>query len=110
MNDLNDLLKLSPPMLMSVALVCLGKVMKTIPHIPNWCIPVVLPLVGAATYSVIGPAVPIEWMQKLAYPYEAYGMVGFICGALSVWGHQVVTQFLGRNGNGETTNETKPVG
>jgi len=98
MESIEEILKLSPPLLLIVALGCLGQAIKTIPKLPNWIIPLVLPLVGAATYSLIGPAYPLPWIDKVEYPFIVYGMIGFICGSATVGFHQAWRQWTGRNG------------
>jgi hypothetical protein len=107
MNTIEEILKLSPPVLLIVALVCLGRVLKGIPHVANWAIPVILPLVGATVYTVLGPAFPLSWIAKVQYPFVAYGMIGFICGSTAVWGHQVWRNWTGRNDIVNTTEEPK---
>ena len=107
MNEIEEILKLSPPLLLIVALGCFGKVIKNIPKVPNWLIPVILPFAGAATYSLIGPAYPLPWIAKVQYPFVVYGMIGFICGSTTVGFHQVWSQWIGRNDN-STTPQVPP--
>jgi hypothetical protein len=97
MNGIEEVLKLSPPMLLIVALGCFGKLIKELPCVQNWVIPLVLPFSGALVYSAVGPAYPVEWILALKHPSVAYGMIGFVCGSMAVWGHQVWIQLAGRS-------------
>ena len=97
MNEITDILKLSPPLLLVVALGCLGKVIKCIPKVPNWIIPIVLPIVGAILYRSIGTAFPLPWIAEVHSPGVVYAVMGFVLGSAAVGFHQAWQQWIGRN-------------
>ena len=109
MNDVTDLLKLSPPVLLVVVLGCLGATIKATPRVPSWIIPWVLPVVGCLLYMELGPAYPLPWIASTAHPGVAYGVIGFLCGSTAVGVHQAWRQWINRNGDNKPENkdETK---
>lgn len=98
MNETDLIVKLTPIPLLVIALNIIGLGLKKVPTIPNWTVPLFLPVIGAIVYPFIGAMVPIGGIEKLAHPSVFYALIGFVCGGVAVWGHQVVTQYAGRNG------------
>lgn len=98
-NELELLTKLSPTVLVVIALNVFAQGWKRIPNLPNWVIPIVLPIVGAAIYPFVGCAVPVPGTEQSAYPWALHALIGAVCGGVAVWGHQVVTQWGNRNGD-----------
>lgn len=97
MDELTIITKLTPVPLLILALNVLALGIKKVPKVPNWLIPIILPIVGAALYPFIGGMVPITGIESLSYPAVFYGLIGFVCGGIAVWGHQVVIQLTNRN-------------
>ncbi len=82
---LNQLYKqlMQPVNLAFVFLVAFGFVLKKTKQIPNWTIPYILGVTGAILgYFLLG-----------GLPGS---LIGFIFATVSVYGHQLITQFLGR--------------
>ena len=96
MNEIEQLLKLSPPFLLIVALMYLGKTLKSTPRVPDWTVPWILPLVGGILYTYLGPAFPLPWIAQVECPKVVYGIIGFVCGSTAVGFHQVWRQFVTR--------------
>ena len=95
--ELNILTKLTPVPLLVIGLNVIGLGLKKLPVIPNWLIPIALPVIGAIVYPFIGSMVPVPGIERLDYPCVFYGLIGLVCGGIAVWGHQVVTQWGNRN-------------
>ena len=93
MNDIQLLIKASPIVLVFLACSCLGKALKATPRVPDWLIPWVLPVFGAAVYVGVGALVPIPGIDHLQHPSILYGLIGFCCGGMAVWKHQLIKQF-----------------
>lgn len=97
MNEIEQLLKLSPPLLLIAALTCLGKTLKGTPKVPDWAVPWILPLVGGIIYTYLGPAFPLPWIAQVECPKVVYGLIGFVCGSTAVGFHQAWKQFVNRD-------------
>lgn len=84
MNDYNDILE---GVSISGVCVIVGRAMKGIPQIPDWAIPLVLPIVGA-------------WAACILEPFSGpVAIKGFLAGGNAVWMNQAFRQ--GKTG-GET--------
>jgi hypothetical protein len=100
MNDLLDFLSVSPPIALAAALNGLGLALKKSP-VPNWLIPLLLPIIGAAVYPFL--AEPGKVNFECNNPAMLHGIYGFIIGSASVGLNQMFRQFNGRrNRNGDT--------
>lgn len=106
MTEIEQLLKLSPPFLLIVALTYLGRTLKATPHVPDWTVPWILPLAGGILYTYLGPAFPLPWIAQVDSPQVVYGLIGFVCGSTAVGFHQAWKQFVTRD-NEETKADEK---
>lgn len=98
MNEILDILKWTPPLLLVLALNIFGRGLKSADVIPNRLIPLILPAVGAVVYTGLGAAVPLPYIALLKHPWIAYAVIGFIAGGVAVWGHQLITNLKPQNG------------
>ncbi|MFD2613525.1 phage holin family protein [Paenibacillus gansuensis] len=78
--ELSLLLELLDPQLFIVLVACwlIGYSLKTIPRVPNWCI--IFFVTALAVVFVV-------WMQDVS---PSSVLQGIICGALAVYGHEIV--------------------
>lgn len=89
MNELDpsSVVQLGPIAVLALVLNVVGRMVKGIPHVPNWLIPLILPSVGA----VLFPA------------WQGWGvegaLQGFLAGAGAVWGNQTWRQLTGYQPN-----------
>ena len=95
MMELTDILQASPPLALAVALNVVGEALKRSP-VPNWMLPLILPLLGALAYPFIAEAGKVNY--EVARPDVLLGIYGFCIGAASVGLNQMFRQFLGRRG------------
>lgn len=100
MNEIEQLLKLSPPVAASLALLVCGKLLKLSP-IPNRWIPLVLCLLGAGIFPWMAPA-----QVGVEHPVVHNAILGFLAGGGAVGIHSVFVR-LGSNGQDKPA-ETKP--
>lgn len=86
MNSLNDLFNLlaQTKNLLFIFLVALGVVLKNLRQIPDWTIPLMLGAIGSTFGAIL-----LGGLRG--------AMQGFIFAAVSVYGHQILNQFLKRN-------------
>lgn len=93
MNEFTDLLQSSPPVALALALNVVGLALKKAP-VPNWIIPLVLPVLGALLYPFIAEAGKVNF--ECRNPDVLLGVHGAMIGAGSVGINQMLRQFLGR--------------
>lgn len=108
MNEISDIVTLSPPLLLALVLNGVGVFLKKSPVV-DWLIPFILVVLGAAIYPFIGLGEGGTVRQA---------MVGAAIGVMSVGMHQAARQFFARKtATGEThfikraekvTEESKP--
>lgn len=108
MNEIEQLLELSPPFLLIVALAYLGKMLKSTPRVPDWTVPWILPAVGGVLYTYLGPAFPLPWIAKVTHPGVVYGLIGFVCGSTAVGFHQAWKQFITQREETKQNGDAKP--
>ncbi len=97
MNEYNDILEG-----VGIAGVCVmvGRMLKSVPQIPDWTIPLALPLVGAAAACLLEP------------PSGPVAIKGFLAGGNAVWMNQAFRQgktggetiFLKKDKNADSNN------
>lgn len=107
---MNELIQLSPILLVMFALNVLGKGLKSAAWIPDKVIPLVLPIVGGIAYPFVGKLQPLPFLDKVTPGTDLtvlYVAVGIGCGGLAVWGNQLWRQFKDGAGT-ETTNHPTP--
>lgn len=77
MNDYNEIIEG-----VGIAGVCVmvGRMLKSVPQIPDWTIPLALPLVGAAAACMLEP------------PSGPVAIKGFLAGGNAVWMNQAFRQ------------------
>lgn len=92
--DLSFLINAAPPVILVVCLNGLGWVLKLIPKVPNWLIPVALPFAGAFIWPQIGDYSPI--VMKAKTPGLLMGLYGFGLGWVAVGANQFVRQIIWR--------------
>ena len=90
MDQLNELLTASSPLLIAVAMTILGKVLKMTPCFPDKFIPLGLCVAGA-----------IGYMGIESFTYRN-GILGFTIGGMSVCSNQIWRQFVGVKADPET--------
>lgn len=103
MEQLNELLNLSPPVGLLVFLFFLGVILKKADIFPNRFIPLTQLLLGAGIYPFLAAVVPNGYY----YPLAAKVFLGGLIGAGTVALHQVIKQYLEKKGlklNGEDTD------
>lgn len=98
MEQLTDLIQSSPPVALALALNVVGIGLKRT-AIPNWIIPLALPVIGAVVYPMI--AEPGKVNFECRNPAVLLGVYGFVIGSGSVGLNQMLRQFLGRNDSEE---------
>lgn len=108
MTDITEILKLSPPLLLIVALTYLGKMLKATPMVPDWTVPWILPAVGGILYTYLGPAFPLSWIAHVECPKVVYGLIGFVCGSTAVGFHQAWKQFITQREETKQNGDSKP--
>jgi hypothetical protein len=81
MNELIDILKMSPPMLLALALTVVGKGLKRSP-IADWTIPLILPILGGIVYPFISVTTTIS--SAVPYPTVYNVLIGIACGGGAV--------------------------
>ena len=94
MNDIEELLKLSPPVILVLCLNILGVGLKKTPMLPNWIIPIILSLTGLVVYPYIAETGSVAFQVR--NPDVLLAVYGFALGAASVGLHQVFRQIFGR--------------
>lgn len=94
MNEIEQLLKLSPPVAASLALLLCGKLLKLSP-IPNRWIPLVLCALGAGVFPWVAPV-----QAGVEHPLIHNAILGFLAGGGAVGIHSVLVRF--------NNSETKP--
>lgn len=104
MNELEELLKLSPPVILVLSLNILGVGLKKSP-IPNWTIPIVLSLVGLFVYPYIAETGSVGF--EVRNPDVLLAVYGFALGAASVGLNQVFRQIFGRLIEGPDEKKTE---
>lgn len=93
MNDIQELLKLSPPVILVLGLNFLGLGLKKSP-MPNWTIPIILSLTGLVVYPHIAETGSVGF--EVRNPDVLLAVYGFALGAASVGLNQVFRQIFGR--------------
>ncbi len=105
MDYINDILNLSPSAALGFMLYLLGAALKKSP-IADWKIPFVLIVLGAMIYALIGDASKVDY--SVHHPQVMNGVYGACIGGMTVAANQMVKQFLGRRGTGDTTTFNRP--
>lgn len=101
MNEITDLLQSSPPVALALVLNVVGLALKKTP-LPNWIIPVALPVLGALLYPYIAETGKVNF--ECRNPEILLGVYGALIGSGSVGLNQMLRQFLGR----KEADEEKP--
>jgi hypothetical protein len=100
MNEIEQLLKLSPPVAASLALLICGKLLKLSPIANRW-IPAILCVLGAVIFPFVAPERP-----DLSHPVIYNAILGFLAGGAAVGIHSVLVR-IGSDAGGNS-EETKP--
>lgn len=106
---MNELIQMSPILLVMFALNVIGKGIKSTSWIPDRLIPLILPILGGMVYPFVGKYQPLPFLDKVPAGSDLtvlYVMVGIGCGGLAVWGNQLLRQWMGR-GDEQPTNTTE---
>jgi len=96
---------LKPPALLLAALYVVGIIMKAVPRIPNWTIPIAVCLLGAFCFPYMGEASP--YVKAAQVPYLAMMLIGFLIGAVAVGIKQVFKQTIIRDNEPEPAKPGK---
>ena len=88
-----NLTQLSPPMALAVALWFFGYGLKRSP-MPDWLIPFVLPVVGAALFPFVAETASVSYSVKSPALFNA--IIGFCIGGAAVAMNEAAKQFLSR--------------
>jgi hypothetical protein len=96
MNDiLTGIVNVAPPLALFAVLYAAGMILKAVPHIPNWIIPCVLPVLGAVIYPYVGEY--SEVVKAARVPWAMMALYGFGIGWATTGANQALSQFKGRN-------------
>lgn len=101
-----QLLKLSPPVLLAVFLNVIGFSLKKVPWLPGWSIPLLLIAAGAGMFPYIADQASVSY--QVENPAVFNGIIGGCIGGLAVGLHQAVSGFMKRNGGSDRTREGGP--
>ena len=105
------LLSASPAVMLVLVLNFVGFAVKRIPKIPNWLIPILLPVVGAILFPFVGERTAA--IQAAHFPGAQLALYGAGLGCAAVGLHQAMRQWLGREasvltgGSGDTETISK---
>lgn len=99
MNEIENILKMSPPFLLALVLTGFGKVLKATPRIPDWSIPYILPIIGAVIYPWVADAAMLT--AKVSHPTVLNALYGVGIGGWAVGLNQAFRQWPGRKATNE---------
>lgn len=100
--DITALFGLTPPVLLMLVLNLFGLALKRVPAVPDWLIPLLLPVMGAIIHPFVGDY--SDLVKAARFPWVYMALYGFGIGWAAVGANQALRQFLGRNETNETTN------
>lgn len=90
--EISDLFQLSPPVLLVVGLNAVGAVLKRIPPLPNWTIPLILMALGGVAFPFIAEVGMVSYNCK--NPEVLNSVFGVIIGASATGLHQGVMHVI----------------
>jgi hypothetical protein len=91
--DLSFIINAAPPVILVISLNGLGWALRMTPKVPNWLIPLFLPVVGAVVWPQIGDYSPVILKAKM--PWLLMSLYGFGLGWIAVGANQFVRQIMG---------------
>jgi hypothetical protein len=102
MNDLISFItNAAPSVILVLTLNGFGLAIKKVPYVPDWLIPLILPVAGALIYPFVGEYSPV--VLKAQIPTLLMGLYGFGLGWVAVGANQFWRQMIGRFLNGHAT-------
>lgn len=90
--DFSFVLNAAPPVILVVSLNGFGWALKFVPKLPNYIIPLALPIAGALLWPLIGDYSPVILKAKM--PTVLMGLYGFGLGWVAVGANQTLRKLM----------------